>query len=79
MNKIQQIRRYYAHGGGEMEAKALKHCGICEEDKEHGIHLYTMFICKECEYNIIHTEPREEKYRYYVKKLKNVNQQQLFS
>lgn len=59
--------------------QALKRCGICEEKKERGIHLYTMFICQECEYNIIHTEPREEKYRYYVKKLKNVNKQQLFS
>jgi hypothetical protein len=65
---------------GKMEPmKELETCGICEEKKEHGIHLYTMFICQECEYNMIHTEPREEKYRYYVKKLKNVNQQQLFS
>ena len=61
------------------QARDLKVCGICEEKKERGIHLYTMFICTECEYSIIHTEPREEKYRYYVKKLKNINQQQLFS
>jgi len=38
-------------------------CGICEEEKERGIHLYKMFICTECEQNMIHTEPREEKYR----------------
>ncbi|MDY0404085.1 sigma factor G inhibitor Gin [Virgibacillus sp. 179-BFC.A HS] len=54
-------------------------CGICEEKKEQGIHLYNMFICSECEYNMIHTEPREEKYHYYLQKLKNVNQPTLYS
>lgn len=54
-------------------------CGICEEEKAQGIHLYTLFICKECEFNMVHTEPHEEKYRYYVKKLKNLNQPQLYS
>lgn len=54
-------------------------CVICEEEKTQGIHLYTLFICTTCEYNIIHTEVREEKYRYYVQKLKNMNQPTLFS
>ena len=54
-------------------------CGICEEEKERGIHLYKMFICTECEQNMIHTEPREEKYRYYLRKLKNMNQPRLYS
>lgn len=59
--------------------KTFECCGICEEQKEHGIHLYTLFICRDCEYNMLHTEPHEEKYRYYVQKLKNMNQTQLFS
>ncbi|MHA6252935.1 sigma factor G inhibitor Gin [Oceanobacillus sp. CAU 1775] len=59
--------------------KATQRCGICEEQKELGIHLYTLFICTDCEFNMIHTEPHEEKYRYYVKKLKNINQHQLYS
>ena len=54
-------------------------CVICEEQKQEGIHLYTLFICTQCEYNIIHAEVREEKYRYYVKKLKNMNQSTLYS
>ncbi|GGJ89354.1 anti-sigma-G factor Gin [Lentibacillus kapialis] len=54
-------------------------CGICEEEKERGIHLYKLFICCECETNMIHTEPREEKYRYYLQKLKNMNQPTLYS
>lgn len=58
---------------------AMESCGICEEKKERGIHLYTLFICCECEQNIIHTEPREEKYNYYLQKLKNMNQPRLYS
>lgn len=55
------------------------HCIICDEEKETGIHLYNSFICSECERNIVHTEPREEKYRYYLEKLKNINQSTLYS
>lgn len=57
----------------------MGHCVICEEEKVEGIHLYTLFICTLCEYNIIHTEVREEKYRYYVEKLKNMNQPSFYS
>jgi hypothetical protein len=59
--------------------KMMQRCGICEEEKEKGIHLYTTFICTDCEYNMIHTEPREEKYKYYLHKLKNVTQPKLYS
>jgi len=57
----------------------MGHCAICEEEKNDGIRLYTLFICTACEHNIIHTEVREEKYRYYVQKLKNMNQPTFFS
>ncbi|HLR79535.1 MAG TPA: sigma factor G inhibitor Gin [Bacillota bacterium] len=62
-----------------MGSEIKERCGICEEEKERGIHLYNLFICSECEYNIIHTEPREEKYNYYLKKLKNITRPTLFS
>ncbi len=59
------------YGGGDMKQRTIyERCGICEEEKKDGIHLYTMFICCECEHNMIHTEPREEKYNYYLRKLK---------
>jgi len=57
----------------------INECVICDERKEKGIYLYTSFICTECEYNMIHTEPREEKYNYYVKKLKHMNQPTTYS
>lgn len=59
--------------------ESMELCGICEEEKANGIHLYKLFICYECERNMIHTEPKEEKYRYYLKKLKNINQPTLYS
>lgn len=54
--------------------RQITECGICEEKKDQGIHLSRLFICSECERNIIYTEPREEKYNYYLKKLKNIHQ-----
>lgn len=54
-------------------------CIVCDEKKEEGIYLYAVFICASCEHNIIHTEPREEKYQYYVQKLKNINHTPLSS
>lgn len=59
--------------------KKVHDCGICEEEKESGIYLYRFFICKDCERNIIHTEPREAKYNYYLRKLKNVNYSKKYS
>lgn len=58
--------------------ETMTQCGICEENKEDGIQLYRMFICHECERNMIHTEPREEKYNYYLQKLKNISHQGQF-
>ncbi|MDC3414892.1 sigma factor G inhibitor Gin [Terrihalobacillus insolitus] len=49
-------------------------CGICEQEKSRGIHLYTLFICCECEQKMIQTDPKEAEYQYYLKKLKNMNQ-----
>lgn len=68
------------NGGGEMkEIRKLEKCGICEDEKEEGIHIASLFICCECERNMIHTEPREEKYKYYLEKLKNINRPTLYS
>lgn len=74
------MEKLVANGGAVMEQPIAKEkCGICEEDKMNGIHLYNLFICTECEYNMLHTEPREEKYQYYLQKLKNINQPTLYS
>jgi len=57
----------------------MDQCIICDERNTLGIHLYKQFICASCEHNIIHTDAREEKYHYYVNKLKHINQPTLYS
>ncbi|SES23288.1 Inhibitor of sigma-G Gin [Gracilibacillus ureilyticus] len=49
-------------------------CGICDKPKKDGIYLYQLFICTECEMDIVATDPRDEAYSTYVKKLKAINQ-----
>lgn len=56
-----------------------KICGICGEQKEIGIHLYTLFICSPCEQEMIHTDPSDQRYRYFLKKLRAVNQSTQYS
>ena len=57
----------------------LKMCGVCDTEKDRGIHLYNMFICCECEKEIIQTEPNEQKYQYFLKKLRSINQTTQYS
>ncbi|KUP04243.1 carnitine--CoA ligase [Bacillus coahuilensis m2-6] len=52
-------------------------CIICEEIKEEGIHLYTSFICMECERDMVSTETNEISYSYYVTKLRKVTSSQI--
>ncbi|WP_026568956.1 MULTISPECIES: sigma factor G inhibitor Gin [Sediminibacillus] len=54
-------------------------CGVCGVEKQKGIHLYTLYICCECEQKIIHTEPSDAAYQYYLDKLKNMKQTKLYS
>lgn len=54
-------------------------CVICEEQKRKGIHLYTSFICMDCEKDIITTDTNDPKYKYYLKKLKKITTPEIFS
>jgi hypothetical protein len=54
-------------------------CIVCNEVKSLGIHLYTSFICTECEKEMIHTETSSPYYKYYVQKLKKVNTPEIYS
>lgn len=53
-------------------------CVICEQSKRKGIHLYTSFICIECEKNIISTDTSDPQYKYYLKKLRKINTPELY-
>lgn len=54
-------------------------CVICEEQKEKGIHLYTSFICTNCERDMIKTETNDPKYKYFLNKLRKVTAPEIFS
>lgn len=54
-------------------------CVVCEERKLRGIHLYTSFICTECENDLINTETDNPKYKYYLQRLRKVTKPEIFS
>ena len=54
-------------------------CVICENLKPKGIHLYTSFICTECENDLIQTETNDPKYKYFLKQLKKITTPEIFS
>lgn len=47
-------------------------CVVCEERKMRGIHLYTSFICADCERDMVSTETNDPKYIYFLTRLKKV-------
>ena len=62
------------YGGGEMEK-----CIVCEQRKDSGIHLYTSFICIECEQEIVNTDIDDPKYKFYLKQLKVIKETRMTS
>ncbi|MEH7481712.1 sigma factor G inhibitor Gin [Neobacillus drentensis] len=54
-------------------------CVICENQKPKGIHLYTSFICTECENDLIQTDTNDPKYKYFLKQLKKITTPEIFS
>ena len=56
----------------DIHASVGETCIICENVKYKGIHLYTEFICMECEKDILQTSTDDPKYKYYVQQLKKI-------
>ncbi|WP_281064492.1 sigma factor G inhibitor Gin [Cytobacillus eiseniae] len=54
-------------------------CVICEESKIKGIHLYTAFICTDCESDLISTDMNNPKYKYFLKQLRKVTNPEISS
>ncbi|WP_077210324.1 sigma factor G inhibitor Gin [Bacillus dakarensis] len=54
-------------------------CVVCGQSKFKGIHLYTSFICTECEKSIISTDTSDPQYKYYIKQLKKINTPEIYS
>ncbi|MBA9029210.1 hypothetical protein HNP81_004573 [Peribacillus huizhouensis] len=54
-------------------------CIVCDQVKDDGIHLYTSFICKQCELDMIGTETDDPRYKYYLQRLKKVKTPEIYS
>ena len=54
-------------------------CVICEQTKLSGIHLYTSFICTDCESDLISTDTSNPKYKFYLDRLKKITNPEYFS
>lgn len=54
-------------------------CVICEDLKPNGIHLYTSFICTDCENDLIQTGTNDPKYKYFLKQLRKITNPEIFS
>lgn len=52
----------------------MEKCIICQETGKTGIHLYTSFICTECEREIVETETDDPKYKYYVDQMRVIKE-----
>ncbi len=54
-------------------------CIICDKEKVTGIHLYTSFICVECEKEMTSTQTSDPNYQFYLEKLRRVKNPPLYS
>lgn len=62
------------YGGGGMEK-----CIVCGEPSKQGIHLYTSFICIDCEKAMVSTSTNDPAYKFYIKQLKVINEPKIHS
>jgi uncharacterized protein (DUF983 family) len=71
-------------GGGEMDTVAVQKtttekCIVCDEMKLVGIHLFSSFVCSDCEKDMVNTDTSDPKYKYYVDRLKSVTKPEILS
>ncbi|WP_026693245.1 sigma factor G inhibitor Gin [Peribacillus kribbensis] len=54
-------------------------CVVCEQPRGKGIHLYTSFICRDCEKDITSTDTKDPKYIYIINQLKKASIPEIYS
>jgi len=73
--KDMEVRRMNSSIGKQREEV----CVICEKHKEKGIHLYTSFICTDCEQSMIMTDTNDPMYKFFLNKLRKITAPEIFS
>ncbi len=54
-----------------MENQAAQ-CIVCNEPKPRGITIFGQFICDRCEQEIVNTEVSDERYRFFIERMKRI-------
>lgn len=63
-----------------MKRPAMKKHALCVKPKKsRGIHIYTKFICLECEKKVVSTSTSDPNYEFFVRKLKALHTPTLYS
>lgn len=47
-------------------------CIVCTEAKIEGMMIWSSFICRECEEEMVKTEVHEEKYPFFIKQMRKL-------
>jgi hypothetical protein len=58
--------------GKVMENGDLRQCIVCGIRKIEGISIFDEFICEPCEFEIIRTDVKDERYPYFIKQMKQI-------
>lgn len=52
----------------------METCIICKKEKKIGIHLYTSFICTDCEREMVKTDTDDPKYQFFIEQMKVIKE-----
>lgn len=55
-----------------MEQEIMSTCIVCGQPKEQGIHIVNEFICLDCESEMVQTKVEDEKYPFFVHRLRQI-------
>ncbi|MBB6638256.1 hypothetical protein J2Z47_005961 [Cohnella thailandensis] len=55
-----------------MDQDRMETCIVCGQPKEEGIHIVNEFICISCEMEMVQTKVEDEKYPFFVNRLRRI-------
>lgn len=55
-------------------ANSVEKCSVCELKKNKGIHILNLYVCEDCEREIVVSDVSDEFYKYYLQKVKRINE-----
>ncbi|MFC4768512.1 sigma factor G inhibitor Gin [Effusibacillus consociatus] len=54
------------------ESSQTRVCIVCREPKSEGIRIWEQFVCVSCEREIVQTDVEDEKYPFYIERMKGI-------